>query len=44
VLEENGVIKVQPLMVNVRFAHLVKYTFLRLALTALFATYQNDSG
>jgi hypothetical protein len=36
--------KAQPDIVNVLLEHLVKYTFLRLALTALFATYQNDSG
>jgi len=44
VFAENGVIKVQPLIVKVLLEHFVKYTFFLLALTALFAEYQNDSG
>jgi hypothetical protein len=44
VLLENGVIKAHPDIVNVLFEHFVKYTFFLLAFTALFATYQNDSG
>jgi len=44
VLLEKGVIKTQPDIVKVLFEHLVKYTFFLLAFTALFATYQNDSG
>ena len=41
-LLEKGVIKTQPDIVNVRLEHLVKYTFLRLAFTALLAMYQKD--
>jgi hypothetical protein len=44
VLLENGVIKAQPDIVNVRSEHFVKYTFFLLALTAFSAAYQNDSG
>jgi len=44
VLEENGVIKVHPAVVNVRFEHFVKKTFFRLNFTTLLAAYQNDSG
>jgi len=44
ILPENGVIKVQPLIVAVRLEHLLKKTFLLLALIALIAEYQNDSG
>jgi len=44
VLPEKGVMKVQPLMVNVRLGHFVKNTFFLLAFTARFAAYQKDSG
>jgi len=44
VLEENGVIKVQPATVKVLFEHLAIYTFLRLDLTTRLAAYQKDSG
>jgi hypothetical protein len=43
-LPENGVIKVQPLIVAVLLEHLLKKTFLLLALIALIAEYQKDSG
>jgi hypothetical protein len=38
VLDENGVIKAQPAVVNVRSEHLVKKTFLRRAFKVLNAT------
>jgi len=44
VLEENGVINVQPLIVAVRLELLLKKTFLLLALIALIAEYQKDSA
>jgi hypothetical protein len=44
VLEENGVMKVQPAVVSVLFEHLVKKTFFLLDLTTRLAAYQNDSG
>jgi hypothetical protein len=42
--EENGVIKVHPAAVNVRFEHFVTYVFFRLLFTTLFATNHKDSG
>jgi len=44
VFDENGVIKVHPLIVNVLLEHFVKKTFFLRALTALVAEYQKDSG
>jgi hypothetical protein len=44
VLDENGVINVQPAVVNVLLEHFVKYTFLRLTLSIRLTAYQKDSG
>jgi len=43
VFDEKGVIKVQPATVKVLFEHLVKYTFLLLALETFSAAYQKFS-
>jgi len=44
VLDENGVINVQPAVVKVLFEHFVKYIFFLLIFETLLAIYQKDSG
>jgi hypothetical protein len=44
VLEEKGVIKVQPAVVKVRLEHFVNVTFCLLDLTTRLAAYQKFSG